>query len=154
MFLPCASVPNPMILCYWIVSSPTLHRLCTDFGTEAQGRNIGGRTDLKHRKIPFSQHERHSVQRLRKGEVRGYKRQNNVSSTTCLGLVSFANNSRLRGLKVRHLTDCPFLESLLQSSFNCVISNNIRVGEFVELTLNRLLCYRWSKILTYPQYLL
>ena len=28
----------------------------TEFGTEAQGRSIGGRTDLKHRKIPFSQH--------------------------------------------------------------------------------------------------
>ena len=28
---------------------------------------------------------------------------NNVSSTTCFSLVSFANNSRLRGLKARHL---------------------------------------------------
>ena len=56
-FLRSASYLPPMILRYKIVSSPTLHRLCTDFGTEEERRIIGGRTrDHPLQRIPCNSH--------------------------------------------------------------------------------------------------
>ena len=42
LILRCFSVQSSMLLRYKIAPSPTLHRLCTDFGTEDQRRKNGG----------------------------------------------------------------------------------------------------------------
>ena len=51
LYLRLSSEPNSMILRYKIAPPPTLHRLCTDFGTEEE-RRINGLTS-EFKPIPY-----------------------------------------------------------------------------------------------------
>ena len=48
LFLLCSSVPNSVKLLFGMVLSPTLHRVCTDFGTEEE-RSYNGTTAKANR---------------------------------------------------------------------------------------------------------